>query len=83
NKNQLYFLTTGNQVVEADLNLSREALQVKALRPLFQMNMLDEAAPLFDVSADGQKFLTVAPARSEATSIGLLLNWSSVASAKK
>jgi hypothetical protein len=82
-KNQLYFLTTGNQIVEADLNLTSEALQVKALRPLFQMNLLDEAAPLFDVAADGQRFLTVSPAQAEANSIGLLLNWFSVAAAKK
>jgi hypothetical protein len=34
-------------------------LQVKALRPLFQMNLLDEAAPLSDISADGKRFLMV------------------------
>jgi serine/threonine protein kinase/Tol biopolymer transport system component len=82
-KNQLYFLTTGNEIVEADLNLTKDALQVKVLRPLFQMNLLDEAAPLFDVSADGQRFLMVTPARAESTSIGLLLNWSTLAAAKK
>jgi hypothetical protein len=76
-------LTTGNQLVEADLNLTSDALQVKALRPLFQMNMLDEAAPLFDVSADGNRFLLVTPAREESNSIGLLLNWFSLATAKK
>ena len=82
-KNQLYFLTTGNQLVEADLNLTPQALQVKALRLLFQMNLLDEAAPLFDVSADGRRFLMVTPARAESNSIGLVLNWSSLAAAKK
>jgi len=82
-KNQLYFLTTGNQLIEAELNLTSQALQVKALRPLFQMNLLDEAAPMFDVSADGQRFLAVTPARAESNSIGLLLNWFSLAAAKK
>jgi hypothetical protein len=47
------------------------------------MNMLDEAAPLFDVSADGSRFLLVTPARAESNSIGLLLNWFSLATAKK
>ena len=82
-KNQLYFLTTGNQLIEADLNLTPQALQVKALRPLFQMNPLDEAAPMFDVSADGRRFLTVTPARAESNSIGLLLNWFTLAATKK
>jgi hypothetical protein len=76
-------LTTGNQLVEADLNLTPQSLQVKALQPLFQMNLLDEAAPLFDVSADGQRFLMVTPARAESNSIVLLLNWSTLAAAKK
>jgi hypothetical protein len=47
------------------------------------MNLLDEAAPMFDVSADGRRFLTVTPARAESNSIGLLLNWFTLAAAKK
>ncbi len=39
------------------------------------MNILDTAAPLFDVTADGQRVLAVTPARSESSSISLLLNW--------
>ncbi|MBZ5594925.1 MAG: serine/threonine-protein kinase [Acidobacteriia bacterium] len=81
-KNQLFFLTTGNQLMEADLSLNPQSLQVKALRPLFQVNLVDTAAPLFDVSADGQRVLAVTPARAEASSIGLLLNWSALASKK-
>ncbi len=60
---------------EAELALSTQSLQVKSLRPLFQMNLADTAAPLFDVSADGQRFLAVTPARAESSSISLLLNW--------
>jgi hypothetical protein len=47
------------------------------------MNLLDEAAPLFDVSPDGKRFLMVTPARAESNSIGLLLNWRNLADAKK
>jgi hypothetical protein len=50
-------------------------LQVKSLRPLFQMNLLDVSAPLFDVTADGQRFVAVTPARAESSAISLLLNW--------
>jgi hypothetical protein len=35
-------LTTGNQLIKAELNLTPAVLQVTALRPLFQMNLLDE-----------------------------------------
>jgi eukaryotic-like serine/threonine-protein kinase len=74
-KGDLFFLTTGNQLTKAELNLSAQSLQVKSLRPLFQMNLADTPAPLFDVSADGQRFLAVTPARAESSSISLLLNW--------
>ena len=37
NKGDLFFLTIGNQLMKAELNLTRQSLQVKALRPLFQM----------------------------------------------
>jgi Tol biopolymer transport system component len=74
-KGDLFFLSIGNQLMKAELNLSAQSLQVKSLRPLAQMNILDTAAPLFDVTADGQRVLAVTPARSESTSISLLLNW--------
>jgi hypothetical protein len=77
-KGDLFFLTTGNQLTKAELNLGTQSLQVKSLRPLFQMNLADTAAPLFDVSADGQRFLAVTPARAESSSISLLLNWSAM-----
>lgn len=78
-RNQLFFLSTGNQVMEADLSLSAQSLQVKAIRPLFQVNLLDIDDPLFTVSADGQRFLAVTPARAESGSISLLLNWPALA----
>ncbi len=74
-KGDLYFLSTGNQLMKAELNLSGQSLQVKSLRPLFQMNLLDVSAPLFDVTADGQRFVAVTPARAESSSISVLLNW--------
>jgi hypothetical protein len=39
------------------------------------MNLADTPAPLLDVTADGQRFLAVTPARAESSSMRLLLNW--------
>ena len=74
-KSDLFFFTTGNQLMKAELNLSAQSLQVKSLRAMFQLNLADFAAPLFDVSADGQRVIAVTPARAESNSISLLLNW--------
>jgi hypothetical protein len=65
--------------MEAGLSLTPQSLQVKALRPLFPMNLSDQSVPLFDVTADGRRVLAVSPARAESNSIGLLLNWSALA----
>jgi eukaryotic-like serine/threonine-protein kinase len=81
-KNQLFFLSTGNQLIAADLDLTPQSLQVRSLRPLFPMNSLDIAAPSFDVSPDGTRILTVTPARPESTFIGILTNWTALASQK-
>ena len=81
-KNQLFFLTTGKQLMEADLSLTPQSLQVNALHPHFQLNLPDLSAPLFDVSADGSRVLAVTPAQAEANSIGLLINWPTLAAGK-
>jgi eukaryotic-like serine/threonine-protein kinase len=75
NKGELFFLSIGNQLMKAELNLSAQSLQVKSLRPLFQINLADTPAPMFDVTADGQRVLAVTRARTESNSISLLLNW--------
>ena len=64
-----------NQLMRAELSLNPQSLQVKSLRPLFQMNLADTPAPLFDVTADGQRVLGVTHARADSSSISLLLNW--------
>lgn len=74
-KGALFFSSIGNQLMKAELNLGAQSLQVKSLRPLFQMNLAETPAPMFDVTADGQRALAVTPARAESSSIRLLLNW--------
>jgi len=74
-KGDLFFLTTGSQLMKAELSLSAQSLQVKSLHALFQMNLADEGAPLFDVTADGERFIAVTSARPESSSVSLLLNW--------
>ena len=74
-KGDLFFLSIGNQVMKAELNLGAQSLQVKSLRSLFQVNLAETPAPMFDVTADGQRVLAVTPARAESSSISLLLNW--------
>ncbi len=79
---QLYFMTTGNLLMHADLAANGSSLQIKSIRPLFPIPLLDTAAPLFDISPDGKRILAVIPADPEANSIGLLFNWPTLAKPK-
>jgi eukaryotic-like serine/threonine-protein kinase len=73
---RLYFLTMGDRLMEADLTMNGASLQVNALHPLFQTSLPGFAAPFFDVSADGSRFLVISSAAPHASgSIGVLLNW--------
>jgi serine/threonine protein kinase len=77
-KGQLYFLSVGNRLMQADLAASGGSVQVKALHSLFQLSLPTFADPFFDVSADGSRFLVVTSADPNASrSIGLLLDWQS------
>jgi hypothetical protein len=75
-------MTTGNQLMRADLAVNGSSLQIRSVRPLFPIPLLDTAAPLFDISAGGKRVLAVTPADPEANSIGLLLKWPTLVSAK-
>ncbi len=75
-KGDLFFLEHWQPTDEGGIESERAILAGEVPAPsLAQMNLLDTAAPLFDVTADGQRFLAVTPARAESSSISLLLNW--------
>lgn len=77
-KGNLYFLTMGNRLMEAELGFSGGAVQVKAIHPLFQVSLPNFSNPFFDVSADGSRFIFVTSADPNASSsITVLLNWKS------
>jgi len=64
--------------MEADLALGGTSLQVKSIRPLFEMNPPNIPMPLFDVTPDGQKFVVVTSNRPESSSITLVTNWTAL-----
>jgi serine/threonine protein kinase len=75
-KGHLYFLTMGNRLMEADLTMSDKSIQVKALQPLFDVDVPGYTAPFFDVTADGSRFVVITSADPTASrSITVVLNW--------
>ncbi len=74
----LIYSTIGSRLMEADLALGGTSLQVKSIRPLFEMNPPSIAMPLFDVTPDGQKFVVVTSDQPESSSISLVTNWTAL-----
>ena len=75
-KSHLYFETMGNRLMEAELGFSGGAVQVKAVHPLFQLNLPSFADPFYDVGPDGSRFLVITSTDPNASRfIGLLLDW--------
>ncbi len=75
-KGHLYYQTMGDRLMEAELGFSGGAVQVKALHPLFQLNLPSFADPFYDVSPDGSRFLVITSTDPNASRfIGLLLDW--------
>lgn len=76
-RNELFYVTMGNRLMVARIHTA-PAFGVDSIRPLFQMdfpNPRDRTSPLYDMSADGQRFAVLTADRTKSSSISLLTNW--------
>ena len=48
---------------------------VDSVRPLFQLDFPNYSDPLYDVSADGQRFVVITADRTKSASITLVTDW--------
>ena len=76
-RNELFYVTMGNRLMVAQIHTA-PTFGVDSIRPLFQLdfpNPPDRTSPLYDVSADGQRFAVLTAGRTKSSSISLLTNW--------
>ncbi len=76
-RNELFYVTMGNRLMVAQIH-TVPTFGVDSIRPLFQLdfpNPPDRTSPLYDVSADGQRFAVLTADRTKSSSISLLTNW--------
>jgi serine/threonine protein kinase len=74
---ELYYVSPANEVMAVDIDTTRDSVDFGTPHALFQVPFRE--APIqrnvFDVTADGQRFLVNVNAGSRAGSIAWLLNW--------
>jgi hypothetical protein len=71
---EFYFLTMGNRLMEAQI-ADQPNFHVDSIRALFQLDFPNFADPLWDASADGQRFVVLTADHTKSASITLLTNW--------
>ncbi len=82
-KGELFYQSTGNQLMKADLILGAQSPQVKSLGRLFGLNLAYYSTfQMFDVPLNGHRILVLTPARPESAYINLLINWRALLSKK-
>ena len=74
---ELFYVTMSNRLVAAQIH-TQPTFGVDSIHPMFQLdfpNLPDRTLPLYDVSADGQRFAVLTGDRAKTTTITLLTNW--------
>jgi len=72
---EIFYMTPSGQLMAAEVRISGETVEVGAIRVLFGGIEFSNGY-FYDVSADGQRILTVLPAnRTSPTPITLIQNW--------
>jgi eukaryotic-like serine/threonine-protein kinase len=74
---ELFYVTMSNRLMAAQIH-TQPTFGVDSIRPMFQLdfpNLPDRTEPLYDVSADGQRFAVLTGDRAKTTTITLLTNW--------
>jgi serine/threonine protein kinase len=74
---ELFYVTMSNVLMAAQIH-TQPTFGVDSIRPMFQLdfpNLPDRTLPLYDVSADGQRFAVLTGDRAKTTTITLLTNW--------
>jgi eukaryotic-like serine/threonine-protein kinase len=71
---EVFFVTMGNRLMAAHI-ANQANFHVESIRPLFQLDFPNFSDPLYDVSADGQRFVVITADRTKSASITLVTNW--------
>jgi Tol biopolymer transport system component len=75
---ELYYLSLDGAVMAAAVQDSQRDSLIAAPRALFQTTMSPSPnVPQYDVTADGERFLVLEPARSGGEPVTFILNWTS------
>jgi Tol biopolymer transport system component len=73
---EIFYVSLDRQLMAAEVTTKSGTLEVGAVRSLFAMN--ESGPPMFDVTADGQRFLRfIFPEQKSAQPLTLIQNWAS------
>jgi len=71
---EIYYFSSDNRVMAAEVSMREKAVEIGAARPLFETRVYGVFG-VFDVTADGQRFLVPHEPGQSSTAIALVTNW--------
>ncbi len=72
---ELFYLTTDNKMMAAEIKASGLSFAIAGVKPLFETQVYRAIVGAYDVSADGQRFLIVYEPGQPNAAISLVENW--------
>jgi hypothetical protein len=78
---EIFYLSTDNKVMAAEVRASGSSFEIGTVRALFETRPYRSGGSVFDVTADGQRFIIEYAGEQPTAAITLVVNWT--AEAKK
>ena len=76
---ELFYVALDNKVMSAEIAAQGESLGIGRVQPLFQANPVSSPGRMYDVSADGKKFVFVSQETQKAEApLTLVVNWTAL-----
>ena len=72
---ELFYMALDRTLMTVPVAVSKESIKLGAAQPLFRTSVISAAFGLFDVSADGKRFVIASTIQSQNAPVALVVNW--------
>lgn len=75
NGKELFYMALDRTLMAVPVAVSKESIKLGTAQPLFRTSVIAAAFSLYDVSADGKRFVIASTIQSQNAPVALVVNW--------
>ena len=75
NGKELFYMALDRTLMAVSVAVSKESIKLGTAQPLFRTSVIAAAFSLYDVSADGKRFVIASTIQSQNAPVALVVNW--------